>query len=172
MNYRKLRNKLAPEFFAIRIYNYIFTPIRVEMFLLLLVFCIIDLVWLKLNFTQWLPFWNQELFDLIAVRMIYLLLSIGAFTATFFTICIEIIKTKREAKNVTYLWSNLFKYASYPFVAAVIIGAILFFKDVGLYQSISFPIFLMFAFLTVNSFYTTIRMAEILVNESWPPEQK
>ncbi|GEM_PF-2789727 len=173
MNYKKLRNKFAPEFFTVRFYNYIFTPVRVEIFLILFAFWIIDAVWLKMDITQWLPFWSQELFDLIIVKMIYLLLSVGVFTATFFTILIEIIKTKKNltAQNITYLWSNLFKYTSYPFVAAVVIGAVMFFRDAGLYQNISFSVFLLFVFLTLNSFYTTTKMAEILVNESWTQEQ-
>ena len=174
MNYKKLRNKFAPEYFTVRIYNYIFTPIRVEIFLFLLAFWIIDFVWLKLDFTRWLPFWNQGLFDSIIIKMIYLLLSVGAFTATFFTILIEIVKTKKNltAPNITYLWSNLFKYTSYPFVVAVVIGTVIFFRDAGLYQNIPFPIFLLFVFLTINSFYTTTKMAGILVNESWSQEQK
>lgn len=172
MNYKKLRNKFAPEFFAIRIYNYIFTPVRVEVFVLLLLFCVADLFWLKLNFTQWLPFWNQELFSSITVKMIYLLLAIGSFTATLFTICIEIIKTKHEAVDVTYLWSNLVKYTVYPFATALIIAAVIFFRNVGLYQNLSFPVFLLFAFLTLNSFYTTIRMAQILVEGSWSEKEK
>ena len=145
-----------------------------EIFLLLLVFWIIDSVWFKLDVTRWLPFWNQGLFDSIIIKMIYLLLSVGAFTATFFTILIEIIKTKKNLtpKNITYLWSNLFKYTSYPFVAAVVIGVVIFLRDSGLYQSIPFPVFLLFVFLTLNSFYTTTKMAEILVNESWSQEQK
>jgi len=172
MNYKELKNKFSPEYSAIRIYNYIFTPIRVEMFLLLFAFSIIDLVWLRVDFTKWFPFWNQELFSSIAIRMVYLLLAIGSFTATFFTICIEIIKTKHEAVDVTYLWSNLVKYTVYPFVAALIIGAAIFFRSAGLYQSISFPIFLLFAYLTLNSFYTTIRMAQIIVESSWSQNNK
>lgn len=172
MNYKELKNKFAPEYSAIRIYNYIFTPIRVEMFLLLFVFSIVDLVWLRLDFTKWFPFWNQELLNSIAVKMVYLLLAIGSFTATFFTICIEIVKTKHKAVDVTYLWSNLVKYTVYPFVAALIIGAAIFFRNAGLYQIISFPVFLLFAFLTLNSFYTTIRMAQILVEGSWSEKEK
>lgn len=104
--------------------------------------------------------------------MIYLLLSIGAFTAAFITIGIEIIKTKREAQNVTYIWSNLVKYAIYPFVVAMLIGVVLFLKDAGVNGSASFSLFLLFVYLTINSFYTTIKAAENLVNEAWPSEQK
>ncbi|KKU86341.1 MAG: hypothetical protein UY15_C0011G0005 [Parcubacteria group bacterium GW2011_GWA2_47_9] len=172
MNYKELRNKFTPEYSAIRIYNYIFTPIRVEMFLLLLAFCIVDFIWLKLDFTKWFTLWNQELLNSIAVKMVYLLLAIGSFTATFFTICIEIIKTKHEAVDVTYLWSNLVKYTVYPFVVVLIIGAAIFFRHAGLNQNISFPVFLLFAFLTLNSFYTTIKMAQILVEGSWSQEKK
>lgn len=104
--------------------------------------------------------------------MIYLLLAIGSFTASFFTIGIELIKEKSEARSVTYLWSNLFKYGAYPFIVAVIIGTTLFLRDVGLYEYTPFSIFLLFVFLTVNSFYTVIKIAEILINESWHPDQK
>ncbi len=103
--------------------------------------------------------------------MIYLLLAVGSFTASFFTIGIELIKEKSEARSVTYLWSNLFKYGAYPFIIAATIGATLFFRAVGVYNDIPFSIFLLFVFLTVNSFYTVIKIAEILINESWHPEK-
>ena len=168
----KLR-KFGPEFYTYRIYTKLFTPIRVVIFWLLVAFCFGDIFWLNLDFTRWLPFWNQGLFDSIIIKMIYLLLSVGAFTATFFTILIEIVKTKKNltAPNIKYLWSKLFKYTSYPFVVAVLIGTVIFFRDAGLYQNIPFPIFLLFVFLTINSFYTTTKMAEILVTESWSQEQ-
>ena len=104
--------------------------------------------------------------------MIYLLLPIGAFTATFFTIVIEIIKNKLEAQNVTVIWSNLIKYTVYPFIVAVFIGVALFLRDIGIYNHMPLSIFLLFTYLTINSFYTTIKMAEILVNETWQPEPK
>src|SRR3989338_4574724 len=90
----------------------------------------------------------------------------------FITIAIEIIKTKPEARSVTAIWSNLVKYASYPFVVAMIIGSVLVMRDVGVYNHISSSIFLLFVYLTINSFYTTIRAAEILVNEAWQPEKE
>lgn len=172
MSFTEKIRKFGPEFFTFRIYTKLFTPVRVVIFWLLLVFCIADFVWLKLDFSRWLPLWNSEIFHSIAVKMIYLLLAVGSFTATFFTIGIEIIKDKSEARSVTYLWSNLFKYASYPFIVAAIIGTTLFLRNVGIYDYIPFSIFLLFLFLTANSFYTVIKIAEILINEAWHPERQ
>lgn len=166
-----IKNLWGAEFFTFRIYK-LFTVVRKPLFWLLVIFCIISPMWLNFDISDWFPLWNQEILASMAIKMIYLLLSIGAFTAAFFTISIEIIKTKPEAKNVTSIWSNFVKYASYPFVAAMFIGIVLFLKNVGVYNGISFPIFLLFAYLTINSFYTTIRVAEILVNEAWQPEKE
>jgi len=159
------------EFFTFRIYK-LFTEVRKSLFWFLVIFCIISPLWLNLDISDWFPLWSQEILTLIAVKMIYLLLSIGAFTAAFITIAIEIIKTKPEARSVTAIWSNLVKYASYPFVVAMIIGSVLVMRDVGVYNHISSSIFLLFVYLTINSFYTTIRAAEILVNEAWQPEKE
>lgn len=172
MKYIEKLKKFGPEFFTFRIYTKLFTPIRVAIFWLLLAFIVIDFFWLKLDVSRWLPLWNLELFNSIAVKMIYLLLAIGSFTATFFTIGIEIIKDKSEARSVTYIWSNLVKYASYPFIVAGIIGATLFLRDSGVYNYLPFSIFLLFIYLTINSFYTIIKVGEILVNEAWHPERK
>ncbi len=158
--------KWGPEYFTVRIYTELFTRARVPIFFGLLIFCCIDFVCLKLDTMQWLPLWNQSLFTSIATKMIYLLLSVGGFTAAFFTLCIEIIKTKLEAKEITYLWSNLIKYTSYPFVVAMLISVTLFLEAAGVYNHLYFSTFLLFVYLTINSFYTTIKMAEILVNEA------
>ncbi len=108
--------KWSPEYITIRIYSKLFTPIRIQIFWLLVVFCFIDIIWIKFDITSWFPLFDKEIFISVAEKMIYLLLSIGAFTATFFTIVIEIIKNKLEAQNVTVIWSNLVKYTVYPFV--------------------------------------------------------
>ncbi len=166
----KLR-KWGPEYFAFKIYK-LFTYIRVPIFWLLFLFFIIDIFWLKMDFTIWFPFWSPALFTSLSINMIYLLLSIGAFTAAFITIGVEIIKTKPEAQSVTHIWSNLVKYAIYPFVIAMLIGFILFLRKVGVNLPAHFSIFILFVYLTINSFYTTIRAGENLVNEAWYSEQK
>ena len=167
---QKLKNilsrKWGPEYFTFRIYK-LFTYIRVPIFWLLLVLWVSDLLYFDLEVNLQLPFWDSEIFNSMAIKMIYLLLSVGAFTAAFITIGIELIKTKREAKTVTAIWSNLVKYAIYPFVVATFIGVILFLKKVGVYDTTSFSLFLLFAYLTINSVYTTIRAGENLVNEAF-----
>ena len=172
MNYIEKLKKWSPEYITVRIYNNLFTPIRVQTFWLIVIFCFVDIFWLRLDITSWFPFFDQEIFISITKKMIYLLLPIGAFTATFFTIVIEIIKNKLEAQNVTVIWSNLIKYTVYPFIVAVFIGVALFLRDIGIYNHMPLSIFLLFTYLTINSFYTTIKMAEILVNETWQPEPK
>lgn len=164
-----LSRKWGPEYFTFRIYK-LFTYIRVPIFWLLLVLWVSDLFYFDLDTNLLLPLWDSEFFSSMAIKMIYLLLSVGAFTAAFITIGIELIKTKREAKIVTAIWSNLVKYAIYPFVAAMFIGVILFLKKVGVYDATSFSLFLLFVYLTINSVYTTIRAGENLVNEAFQEE--
>ena len=161
-----LSRKLSPEYFTFRVYK-LFTYIRVPIFWLLLVLWVSDLLYLNLDTNLLIPLWNSEIFSSIAIKMIYLLLSIGAFTAAFITIGIELIKTKHEAKTVTVIWSNLVKYAIYPFIVAMFIGVILFLKEVEVYDATCFSLFLLLAYLTINSIYTTIRAAENLVNEAF-----
>ena len=156
----------GPEYFTFRIYK-LFTYIRVPIFWLLLLFWIIDLFYFGLDTNSWLPLWSSEIFSSMAIKMIYLLLSVGAFTAAFITIGIELIKNKREAQTVTSIWANLVKYAIYPFVVAMFIGVVLFLKEAGVYDLTSFSLFLLFVYLTINSVYTTIRAGENLVNEAF-----
>ena len=150
-----------------RIYSKLFTPIRIQIFWLLFIFSFIDFRWLKLDITSWFPLFDREIFISITEKMIYLLISIGAFTATFFTIVIEIIKNKLKAEHVTVIWSNLVKYTVYPFVVAIFFSTALFLRDIGVYDHLLLSTFLLFVYLTINAFYTTIRMAEILINETW-----
>lgn len=154
----------APEYFTLRIYER-FTEVRVLIFWLLITLYIIDLAFVKADFIPfWFTKWNLEIFTGIATKMAYLLLSIGAFTAAFFTITIGIIKKKKEEQVVKVIWANLVKYAIYPFIAAALIGVVLFLLKAGLNVSASFLLFLLFVFLTINSFYTTIKIAEHLAN--------
>jgi len=166
MNYLEKSRKWGPEFFTFRIYR-LFTYIRVPIFWLLLLFWIIDFFFFSLDTNSWLPLWSSEIFSSIEIKMVYLLISVGAFTAAFITIGIELIKSKREAQTVTSIWSNLVKYAIYPFVVAMLIGVVLFLKEAGVYDSTSFSLFLLFAYLTMNSVYTTIKAGENLVNEAF-----
>ena len=166
MNYLEKSRKWGPEFFTFRIYR-LFTYIRVPIFCLLLLFWIIDFFFFSLDTNSWLPLWSSEIFSSIEIKMVYLLISVGAFTAAFITIGIELIKSKREAQTVTSIWSNLVKYAIYPFVVAMLIGVVLFLKEAGVYDLTSFSLFLLFAYLTMNSVYTTIKAGENLVNEAF-----
>ncbi len=85
------------------------------------------------------------------------------------------IDTIRKAENsvkVTDIWVNLIKYTTYPFAAAGIIGVALFLLDVGVDIPGLFSLFLLFVFLTMNSFYTTIKIAEKLVNHNYEEDTK
>src|SRR3989344_9501778 len=100
-----LSRKWGPEYFTFRIYK-LFTYIRVPIFWLLLILWVSDLLYSKVDTNLWVSLWNSEMFDSMVTKMIYLLLSVGAFTAAFITIGIELIKAKHEAKLVTAIWSN------------------------------------------------------------------
>lgn len=97
INLFKKINKYAPEYFTIRIYQKIFTPVRVIIFWLLFFFYIIDALWFKIDATKWFPFWNSEVFTSVTTKMIYLLISIGAFATAFYAIEIDIIKRKNKS---------------------------------------------------------------------------
>lgn len=154
--------KSSPEYFTFRIYK-AFTYIRIPTFWILLFFWVIDFLYLKMGFN----FWRGEIFISILIKMIYFLISIGAFTAAFITIAIEIIKSKTEPKDVAMIWSNLVKYTIYPFVVAGLISVVIFLKNINIYNSPSFSLFILFTYLTLNTIYTTIKIAEILINEAW-----
>ncbi len=159
--------KYGPEFFTNKIYTKLFTPIRVPIFLFFLFFCLVDLFWIKFNITLLLPYWSQEIFNSLTTKMIYLLLSLGALASVFLTISIDIIRKKSNHREATAIFSNLVKYITYPFFIVIIIEVILFLRDAGLYKNILFSVFLFFVYLTISSFYTTIRMAQILVDEAF-----
>lgn len=163
-------NRWAPEYFTRQIYNKL-TEVRVIAFLLLVALYVIDGFFIKPDFIPyWFRDWGPEIFTAVTTKMLYLLLSIGVFTATFFPIVIKIVRKKKEAEVVTRIWANLVKYTIYPFAAAIVIWTALFLLDVGVSIPALFSLFLLFIFLTVNSFYTTIRMAQILVDESYTDE--
>jgi hypothetical protein len=157
--------KFGPEFFTFKLYNF-FTSIRVPIFWILLLFWVIDIFCSRLDTNSWLPAWSSEKLGSIAARIIYFLLSIGAFTAAFITIGIELIKKSESTQKITAIFSNIVKYAIYPFVVAAFIGLILFLDEVNIYDANSFSFFLLTVFLVINSIYTTIRAAENLVHKA------
>jgi len=158
-------SKWAPEYFTLRFYRR-FTEIRIFAFWLIFIFYIIDALIVGPDFVPLAIKWNLENFTEFSTIMLYFLLSIGTFTAGFFSITISIIKSKDEALSARALWANSVKYTIYPFCAALLIVIVLFLIKMGLTISASFSLFLFFSFLAVNSFYTTIKIAEHLVNFS------
>lgn len=165
-------NKYGPEHFTYRLYTKIFTLIRVPTFWILAVITIVDMLWLKIDVVQWLPLWSADIFHALSTKLIYLLLSIGAFSAAFYTIGIEIIKRTTTAGDVTFIFANLVKYATYPFIVAGVIGGCLFLAKVGIVIPQSMVLFVLFVYLTLNAFYTTIKIAEHLVNMAFGIELK
>lgn len=163
-------NRWAPEHFTRQIYKKL-TEVRVLTFWLLVIFYVIDSLFIKPDFiSYWFPNWRLEIFTQIATKMLYSLLAVGVFTATFFTIVIKTIKTKKDPATITGVWTNLVKYTIYPFAASIVVGTALFLVKVGVNIPALFSLFLLFIFLTINSFYTTIKMAEILVSENYTEE--
>lgn len=163
---QKMISKWGPEYFTFWIYR-LFTRVRVLIFLLLVLLYAVDAISSKVNIAPSKFLLEGPEATSMVTKMIYLLLSIGAFTAAFITIAIGIIKKKHEAKTVTNIWSNLVKYATYPFFASMLMVAVLFLKDIRIDIPAPFPLFLLFVYLTINSIYTTVRLGEILVNEAF-----
>jgi len=160
--------KFGPEYFTIRIYNKFFVYIRVPIFWSLSILFLVDFV-LNLYGTNIfrIESLTDEVFILIAEKIVYLLVAVGVFMAGFFTIVIEIIKKKEVSNNeVTSVWLNFLKYTSYPFIIAGIIYIIVLLKNIGLIvrMPLKFSFLLLFIYLAINSFYAVIRLAEILIN--------
>lgn len=146
-NISKKLNSWAPEYFTRRIYEKL-TEVRVLIFWLLVLLYIIDSLFIKPDLMPyWFSNWGPEIFTGIATKMLYLLLTIGVFTATFFTIVIETIRNKNNSTTVTGIWTNLVEYTIYPFAASIIIGMALFFIKIG----VNIPA-LFFSFLIVHIF--------------------
>lgn len=158
-------NKWGPERFPRLIYSFL-TNIRGFVFYLLALFFVIAFF---VDFEFSYPFhFGIDTFQEWSTKMMYLLFAIGAFnTTTFFKTVNEVVQRKQEARQVTTIWTNLVKYTLYPFGAGIVIASILFLGNIGQNINALFPLFLLFVFLTINSFYTTIRMAQILIDENY-----
>jgi len=163
----KFLNRWGPERFPRLIYNHVLTPVRGLIFYVIILFFTASL-FIDLRFTYPVNF-GPDIFRYWSIKMMYLLFAMGAFTASFFTIVIKTIKMKQETWKVTSIWANLVKYTLYHFATAIVIAVVLFLMDIGKAIPELFPLFLLFVFLTMNSLYVIIRMAEILVNENYSP---
>jgi len=158
MKLKKILNKLAPEYFTLRIYH-AFTYIRVVLFYILIVFYLLNVFWWD---DVWLDIpWTQDDLVFVAKHGIYILLAVGALTATWFAIVIEVIKKSNRAAGQ---WANIVKYVAYPVITAVIISSIPLLHKLDVTIPAPLPLSLLIAYLIFNSLFTAIKEAENIAN--------
>lgn len=170
-------NKWTPEYFTRRVYS-VLTRIRVITFLILVVIyftSFVIIVFLKsgINTPDWLNNWGIDDFTLVSSQLVKFLFGVLGLGGILFPITIGIVQTKISAQEVTSLWTNLVKYVLvYPFSVIVFIQIILFVVSQGVNIPALFILFLIIVFLTLNAFYATIRMGEILINQAFSKRAK
>lgn len=165
LSIKELLNKLAPEYFTLRLYH-AFTYVRVVLFYILLVLYLLNALWGDV----WanIP-WTQDDLVFVASRGIYILLAVGALTATWFAIVIEIIKKSNRAAGQ---WANIVKYVVYPVITAVIISYVPLLHKFGIIIPAPLSLSLLIAYLIFNSLFTTVKEAENIANGVYGTEDE
>lgn len=173
MDLKEILNKWSPEYFTLRLYERV-TEIRLPAFLLLVALYITDAVFVKPDFIPyWFQNWGSETFITLSEKLVKLLFGTLAFAGIFLTIVMDIIKSKVQATDVKFLWSNLVKYVLiYPFTIAILIELVSQLIRAGVNIPALFLLLLLFIFLTINSFYAVIKMGEHLVNIAFSKQAK
>lgn len=170
MDNKKIFEEWAPESITYKTYSRL-TSFRVPMFYALLILVFVTAICSDTN----LPSVRPELFLAMLNKMVNLLLAAGTIITTFFTIALGIIVSKEKPGDVTALWEKFAKYIIYPFAVAILIGIILFLKEMGLdihKTDLSFALLVLFGYLTINSVYVIVKAGEELVNAGWPKKAK
>ena len=160
-NFKKM---WGPEDIAYKVYSF-FTLFRKQMFYVLVIS-----IFISIFCTAHFQLIGADFFFLKLNKMVEFLIAIGAITAAYVAISIEIIRKQMKSKDVTRIWGNLAKNIIYPFAVALFIEVILFFEKTYFFvirNESFFLIFIFSLFLTINSVFTLLDAIEGLINEEW-----